>query len=251
MSMTADPAPVMTTLEYARPGEGLGVDLSPIARPLLWLAVLSGPCVAVCFLAVTGQMLIWGVLHLGVYAATIAVAVVAGRRMARCAEVSSLASATRLVLDAAAGGGARGDRSGSAVRRDRRRRADWRADGGRGLPADGGDGLPARAAVRGPFGGQRSIRRQRLARSFTALGVVKFLYESVWLTCCGAPLILTDDFLGGNGADDLAVYLAMAAFFGCFGFAVVWLWMVVSHARFAVVTCAASDFLPRLLTREG
>ena len=60
MSMTADPAPVMTTLEYARPGEGLGVDLSPIARPLLWLAVLSGPCVAVCFLAVTGQMLIWG-----------------------------------------------------------------------------------------------------------------------------------------------------------------------------------------------
>jgi hypothetical protein len=72
---------------------------------------------------------------------------------------------------------------------------------------------------------------QRLAKLLHFLSWAKAVYESVWLFCCWTPFALVQ--LDSNGSD-LAVSLAVGALFGLFGFAVIWILMIIAHAIFSV-----------------
>jgi hypothetical protein len=66
-------------------------------------------------------------------------------------------------------------------------------------------------------------------RRLIVLGYAKAFYEAAWLACCGLPLVA----LGLDVDNQIVLYPAVAALLGCFGFAPIWVWMIVAHARLA------------------
>jgi hypothetical protein len=74
-----------------------------------------------------------------------------------------------------------------------------------------------------------AANRTRLRNGLVALGWVKALYEGAWLACCAVPLIA----VGLGVEDQFLLYPAVAALFGCFGFAPIWVSMIFAHVRLA------------------
>ena len=78
-------------------------------------------------------------------------------------------------------------------------------------------------------------------RGFKGLGMVKAIYETIWLSCCWGPM-----FLLAMKLEDPALFLAFGALFGLGGFAILWILMIIFHAiLFAQVRKMAKAELTR------
>lgn len=67
----------------------------------------------------------------------------------------------------------------------------------------------------------------RLSKFLRFLAWTKATYETIWLFCCWSPFAFV---AMGRPMEDLAVGLAFAALFGLFGFAAIWVLMIIAHA---------------------
>ena len=227
-------ADALVALDYSR-GSTDAIVLDSIRTallPLLLVAILSGLCVGSCFLTMTNDP-IWIVLHMLIYAATLGLAVLAGVRMAK----SGIAGGRRAAMDTIAGVSLivvalapAGDRWGRELGLN---------DTFGGIVLGTAFLLMSLTSYRhlllyrllaGPC---RDAGYPRTAKWMTFLGWTKVLYETIWLLCCAVPLLLIGNPLGNNshGLDDSAFYLLLAAFFGCFGYAAIWMLMIILHAR--------------------
>jgi hypothetical protein len=225
-------------IEYATSQE-MDPATRSAARQMVWLAILSGLCVGVCFLAMMSP---WGgVLHTVLFAATITLAV-------RCGGASRGVvppDRNRTALDALALVGlaiigllpaAQFALQGMTLNRGEYRDVEKLGFAVVSLAFL----LLAATTFRhwmlyhaiAAF--CRSAGLRRLGGSMLALGVVKAIYEGVWLGCCfAAPLLLSVSKGGVNDLEGYAIWLAFGALFGCMGFGAVWVWMIVNHAVFA------------------
>lgn len=195
------------------------------ARWMVALAVLSGCCVASCFVALLMGM-VGAVIHALVVAATLASAIVAEGKLG----VGSVAAPLHRFLDLVAGFGLLGIGAAPLVivsfspgkeslwvlggcfamlaistyrhRLQYQRLADVAAAGG-------GQSLPNR------------LRR---------LGIWKMLYEAAWLGCCALTLVGASVTKEENW-----IITAFAGFLGCGGFGIIWIVMIVYHAQLAAL----------------
>lgn len=228
---TSSPGPIgPAVLDYARPATHAGA-IDPRCRAaaglMVWLAVLSGFCVAVCFAAMA-----WGtfgaVLHFGVFGTTLFVAIRTGILLHQ----AGVLSPTQRLLDMAAACGLIliGIAPGMLVFGDR---ATWERLAPLGLGA-------AYLMLAGTA--FRHVSVYRLLRDWAAatgharsggwllgLGYTKAVYETLWLGCCAGALFSMGFKLG----DDPTIFLAIGAFIGCLGYGLIWIWMIVDHARLA------------------
>ncbi|HEY4124543.1 MAG TPA: hypothetical protein VGM36_08020 [Rhizomicrobium sp.] len=231
--MTANVLP----LEYASAQSMGWPQMYSAARSMMWLSVMSGLCVGVCFLSFTGA---WPahVLHIAIFGVTIFLAIRSGVRIARATGQVATEHSRRwqLALDFLAGLGLvviglgplafwlkLGDTPGQLIL---------------GLAfASLAIATPRHvmfyrflASICEPVG------RYAMARSLRLLGWFKSVYEAIWLGCCAITLLLSaarDLFGIGGSVADGAVIFAVAAFAGCLGFAGSWIWMMICHARLA------------------
>lgn len=77
-------------------------------------------------------------------------------------------------------------------------------------------------------GWSEAANRPRAAKGLRLLGNIKMVYEALWLLCCAAAALLLS--LRNDGS---AVTLASLALFGCAGYGIIWLWMILAHAFLA------------------
>ena len=233
--MTA-PIPVMT-LEYSHP-QTLG---SPAARAafgwMVVLSILSGLCVAVCFLSFTETVVAW-VIHTLVFAATIAVAIKSGASFMQLIPASDdPGRALRLSLDVVALAGVAAIGVSPWV---------YSFLHANSLNDSSFAGLLGVAYLlltvttwrhvmfyRLLAGVCRGISRDRVARGLVALGWFKAIYEFLWLGSCAMTMLVT---VGKSspmfeGAGEFVIYFAVGALFGILGYGVIWMWMIVAHAQ--------------------
>jgi hypothetical protein len=236
---TADLPAADVVLEYAG-GFGSGSPLDPrcgeAARALVPVAVCSGLCVAVCFAPMAFEMP-GAVLHLIVFAATIALAVRAGAKVRAAVERGG----AMLALDSVAAIGLTAIGVAPVVGLSQ------------SIDKEPGAVLLGLAFLAMAFTTARHVMLYRVlarwsaaasptgyrpaGRGLKVLGWVKAWYEGLWLTCCGGALLLLGGrSLGSSTGSDLeaaAVPLAILAFCGCLGYVGVWIWMIIAHARLA------------------
>jgi hypothetical protein len=233
MSMTA-PARVMT-LEYAHP-QTLG---SAAARKafgwMLVLSILSGLCVAVCFLSFTETILAW-VIHSLIFAITIGVGFKSGKALMQMLGADDPGRIARMGLDAVALLGVAGIGVSPWV---------YFLIHGSSINDAGFGGMLGVAYLlltltswrhvmlyRVLAGICRQVNRYKLAQSLTILGWFKTIYEFLWLGCCSFALVLAvGGKLMGDDPAEFAVYFAVGALVGILGFAFIWIWMIVAHAQ--------------------
>jgi hypothetical protein len=203
---------------------------------MLVLSVLSGLCVASCFLTFT-ETLIAAIVHLAVFTATIVWALMAGTSLFQLIPPNDDPGRTRRVV------------------------MDFAALAGIGIigiaplfvfskGASATTNLVATSSLAAAYflmtittvrhvmlyrllaGVCRTINRYRMARALLVLGWVKAIYEFLWLgSCAGALMLIAGKELDmPSSATEMAVGFALAALFGVAGFALVWIWMIVTHA---------------------
>lgn len=224
--------PVLT-LDYST-ADTLGIPEARAAfRLMLIVACLSGLCVGACFLAI--RLSLEGcIVHAVVFAATIVVAIKAGRQWTKIApERNTL----QLALDALALCGLimiaitptlfaflksnnRDEQIGVGVL--------GVAYALLALTTSRHVMLYRSLATR-----CRQINRIRMARGLIVLGWFKAVYEFVWLGCCASALLITamTHYLGVSDGGDVALIFAFGALFGVMGFAGVWVWMIGVHTQ--------------------
>lgn len=71
-------------------------------------------------------------------------------------------------------------------------------------------------------------RGRKLAKFLKFMGWTKAIYETLWLACCWISLGMFA--IGSREWEDPAIFFAIGAFFGLFGFAVIWMLMIITHA---------------------
>jgi hypothetical protein len=74
-----------------------------------------------------------------------------------------------------------------------------------------------------------SADRPKAARGLRALGNIKMVYEALWLACCWLTLVAVTL----KQTDDPIVFLALGALFGCIGYGILCIWMIVAHTKLA------------------
>lgn len=219
--------PVIPVMEYATTG-ATSVDprARAVAGPMMLAAVGSGLCVAVCFAGFAENIrTLWTVAHPTLFLITLAAGIVAGMRMRD-------GVAPRMLFDCIAGVGILGLALVPLG---------WWVLESHSIEPDVGFGalgvcylLLAGTTVRhvlmyrllANWASQANWRG--LARSLIALGWTKTIFEALWLGCCATTsLLLAYD---SAGSAEIAVLFAFGSLFGCFGYAVVWLWMLITHA---------------------
>ena len=232
--------PALSTVDYARPAEHESLPLSVrAAQGMVWLSVLSGFCIAVCFVAFTGVG--GAVLHLALFASTISLAVWTGAalRPLGTTTLRTWFDGTALVGLAIMAVIPIVVISGQAI----------------GMKIDDFEAIGP-IVIAFAFATQamttfrhwllykqlgeicRAEMRQGLKRSLFTLGVFKMIYEALWLGCCTlAPLLLASQTAGlfsgrpmGVSTSDAAIFFGLGAFFGCFGFIIIWVWMIIVHS---------------------
>ncbi|HEY0009405.1 MAG TPA: hypothetical protein VGB55_11820 [Tepidisphaeraceae bacterium] len=232
---------VIPIIAYHQGETGIDTSAVPAARGLTWLSVLSGLCVGVCFLALRGDW-VGTVAHVLIFASTILLALRTGAQLRnwlpqhRLATILDGIALTGLCLIAFFPVAAHAAEMllGNAI--------------------DTRYSVPALIAVSLAFAllaittyrhlllyrelGRvcRQNNWRVLGRSCVTLGWAKMFYEGIWLGSCSlAPLIATDIFKPMGIDEDVAIWFAFGAFFGCMGFITVWIGMIVTHARLLVV----------------
>jgi hypothetical protein len=234
--MTA-PIPVMT-LEYAHPQSLGSIAARTAFRRMLFLTILSGCCVASCFLVFTETVLGTSVQAL-VFAITIAMALASGKALLRSVPASDdpgrvprtaldCVSLVGLAMIAVVPLGYEITKSQALH--------EWDA------PFAGLIGIAyalmtvstARHVMlyRLLAGLCRAVNHTRMARSLILLGWFKAIYEFLWLGCCAAALLLAAarDVVS-NDVGNTVVFFAVGALFGLAGYAIIWIWMIVAHAQ--------------------
>ncbi len=232
--------PVLT-IEYAR---RISIDIDPqlirAAKWMIWLAVFSGFCVFLSLAYLGGPdrsgFIAARVLHFLVFAVTLFIGVRSGILLQAAAmAVGDPSRRPRMILDAVAGVGLilLAAAPFGLLQRDN------------ALPgvALAGIGFLAMATVtirhlmlyRLLSDLALAVTAPRLKRSLLAMGWMKTIYEGLWLMCCGLPLMAValdkSHFkIAGNFAGEWIIFILIAAFFGCFGYAAIWVWMIVNHS---------------------
>lgn len=222
-------------LEYASAGPSLSPDFAAVARRSFHLSVLCGLCVAVCFLPLAWPSPLASAAHLIIFAWTIATALRCGsalrrfdslpvgspRFLAECAALLGLAifGVAPLITD------------------------QWKHEQTIAQVMIFAFGpLAATTARHVPF--YRMLARysrlmncRRLAKSLIGLGWFKTFYEGLWLGSCfiGVFSIAMErnSAIGRYWGEDFKLFFAFGGLFGCFGFAGVWLWMMIAHGLLA------------------
>ena len=229
-SPDSDASPVVV-LDYSRPATVSGISdprLCAAARLMVGLAVLSGLCVAACFAAMA-----WGtpgaLLHTLIFAATLLVALRVGVLMGAAGALG----ARQCLLDGIAGIALIliGVAPAVVVFVPE---LNWERPGTIVL----GITFGALAATtyrhlllyRALYTWAAAAGQIAFGRRLIALGYTKAVYEAIWLGCCAVSLFAVGLQLG----DDIAFYPAVAALLGCLGYGVIWIWMIVAHARLAI-----------------
>ena len=220
------------TLDYSVGATASLHAARPMLRMLNLVAVFSGLCVASCFLVMaTDRDEIATVLHLLIFAATLGFAFVGGMRMARL-DAPPLRSTVRVVFDLIAGVGLMMV-AVAPLLMGRRLFRDWQSGGFIGAAFL----LMALTTFRHVLlyrGLARLVAADGYRKSagwLRTLGWMKFVYEGLWLTCCSAPLVMVLPHGMDREFEDGAIFVALGAFFGCLGFAVIWVMMIVTHTR--------------------
>jgi hypothetical protein len=229
--MTTSDLPRPVVIQYARPMDGVNPLCASAARWMITLAVLSAACVGSCFLTLMsgGNA---GFVQVLVFAATLAVAFKAGRYMGRAGELSS----AQLALDCIAGAGLLiVGLAPIAIMLDLENDL-WvyvlaLAYALMALTTWRHVLLYRRLAV-----WALRLNRPALRLGLLQLAYVKFVYEALWLGCCAIALAVAPS----NRIDDLFVFFALAALFGCGGYGLIWIWMVIAHGRLATALGAAA-----------
>jgi hypothetical protein len=233
--MTA-PMPVMA-LEYAHPQMLDGAAARKALGWMLMLAILSGLCVAVCFLSFTETFVAW-VIHTLIFGVTIAVGFKSGKAlMQMIPSVDDPTRTARTALDATALLGIAG--IGVSPWVYFLTQSTSLNDAKFGALLGVAYLLLAVTSCRHVMlyrllaGMCRQINRYKLAQSLTVLGWFKAIYESAWLGCCALGLlVMVGSKLGvGPSGDDVTIFFAMSALAGILGFAFIWIWMIVAHAQ--------------------
>lgn len=232
---------IPVTLEYATATASDDPQLALYARQSTFLAVMSGLCIAVCFLP---MMRFPGgrVIHPVIFAGTIFVAVRCGATMTLAADRwPALRSSVRTIFDILALAGLVVIAVAPIFVTFNDDPAAWQ------IAAAGAAYLMMALTAYRHVLLYRGLSRicaelnwRGLARSFVSLGYFKFVYETLWLLCCGLPLlawgISESKLLGEIHIPDAMVFLAFGAFFGCIGYAGIWIWMIIAHARMISLT---------------
>jgi hypothetical protein len=231
------PTPVLP-LEYAAATPVLDPGARRAFGELLWLSVLSGLCVGVCFLSLT-EALLAALLHVTIFAVTIILAVRAGMSVAGLGDGGG-AHRTRMLLDGLAGLGLVGIGISPIVYYIGQGEY-WSVIETYGVAALGlSYALLAATTYRHVLLYRvlaevcRSANHPSLATRLIRLGWGKAIYEGLWLSCCALALLLLSAGSTMSGAksdfQDAAMWCAFAALFGAMGFAGIWVWMIVVHA---------------------
>ncbi|HEX8322474.1 MAG TPA: hypothetical protein VF595_01055 [Tepidisphaeraceae bacterium] len=241
---TTDVAPLIE-LDYSAADGRMAREVVVLFRQLLVVAVLSGFCVASCFLVFSSQL--FGVtLHALVYVAILTTAVLAGRRMALAAGLfPAVRSRARICLDLLATVGLVIIGFGPLLH--------WVLVRGGYLSFDE-NGIAAVLAV--AFGllaatGYRHVLQYRAVANMVGavganrgglvgLGWVKCVIETIWLTTCfvGLAAAALENVMrnaGVQSGEGLAFVCAFAALFGIPVYGVLWLVMIGFHIRCLVV----------------
>jgi hypothetical protein len=225
-------------LEYASALQPLGREHRRAFGLMLWLAVLSGPCVGTCLLVLSNP-LIFATLHVLVFAVTIFSAVRAQTalqavilphdaarfmraRLLDFAVLLSLAIIGLAAVPLALVPDARSNspRTGAAIC------------------------IVALAYAVLSIGSVRHIRvyrtlanlcrvagRRGSAAHLIALGYVKAIFECLWLACCALTLCgIAASRIPSATIPPFTLFAAYGALLGLLGFTGVWIWMVVAHA---------------------
>jgi hypothetical protein len=226
--MTA--APVV--LEYARSQSFDDPDIRFVFKSLLWMSILSGLCVGMCFLCFTEHLAAYA-LHMLIFGSIIFVGARSGPAMMRLENSYQVTSGkARLAMDLSATLGIALIGSGPIVYLVVTRQSQV---SGEPLLAAGvgvAYGLLAVSTARHVLLYRllatmcRNLGRNGMARGLLVLGWFKAIYEGVWLACCslaGALLAVKNE--------DVGINFAFAALAGAMGFGGVWVWMIVMHAK--------------------
>ena len=213
-------------IEYASSESGASVHpgLALAATPMLWTAILSGLCVASCFVTFTQHPLA-AFSHVCNYVMIFVSAGMAGTRY------RPPGAAARTVQDIIASVGLMGIMIAPVLFLTYTVQSMSAGPFALGacfllIAATTSRHLMLYSAVSNAL---VAANRRGLARSFLVMGWVKMIYEGLWLMCCALPLMMYQDRSMGR-EEDVAVFLAFGALFGCFGFGLIWIWMIIAHA---------------------
>lgn len=209
-------------LAYARYGAVTPAQ-ALAARRLVWLVSLSGVCVAVCFAAFIP--VIGVVLYLGVFGWTLVAAFRAGSLL----HGEGPSPEARGVLDVIALLGLSGLMFARPLSLAIEEQAAWFV--GPSFLALAATTYRHRLLYRLLADWARDAMAPSLAKSLTVLGVIKMIYEALWLTACS----ITAFCVAARVNDDSMISFAFAALIGVAGYLPIWIWMIVSHARLARV----------------
>lgn len=225
--MTAPVIPV--ALEYASTitADRLDPRIRAAAGSMLCTAIASGLCVAVCFGSLANAKMFWWV-HLGVFGATLAFAVRGGLRL------RDLNDRYQIALDFVASLGLVGIAIAPL----------FMAFGNRSHQ----DGQIALLGICYLLMAATTARHRmlyrtlgvqvriaghvRVARFLVTVGWIKAIYEGLWLACCGLTLIA----FAARDTEGAGFLLAFVSLFGVFGFAGVWVLMIIVHAQLFAIS---------------
>lgn len=225
--------PDVVTLNYATAGELLTADARPALRGMLVLSILSGLCVAAAFFALSGGLFA-SVVHIGVFAATITIAVRSGGQLAELTG-GDRTTRIRLTLDIIALAGL--IVIGLApigylflISRDSNDVAPWAVSLlGVAYALLAGTTYRHLLLYRVLAGLCVQINNMKTAKSLIVLGWVKMIYEAIWLGSCATALLLvaTNAMRSYEG---VMLNIALVALIATLGFGGLWIWMIVAHA---------------------
>lgn len=231
-------------LEYASSPQLIDPNARRVFREMLFLSILSGLCVGVCFLTFTGG-LVGALLHLVIFGMTIALAVRAGMDLTALSLAGSGSQRVRVVLDGLAGLGLVGVGLAPLV---------YYVGESQNLMVIETYGVAALGVCYGLLAATtaRHVMLYRLladvclradhphiSTRLIRLGWFKAIYEGLWLTCCAIALLClgaANALQGPSGFQDMAMWCAFAALFGAMGFGAVWVWMIIVHALLLATT---------------
>lgn len=229
------PALPVPTLDYASRST-IGMDAVTLAhfrryaRWSLGTAILSGLCVGVCFLTLSAPRIEIYLLHLLVFAATLACAAIAGRALVFALNSHGSGASYRLglVLDLVATLGLIVLGTGPIL---------FGPTQGSNWPENMSAILALAYACLAVSVPRHVIHYRRVAmllamhgsvwvRGMRVLGYFKAVYEGLWLSCCAVVLLAATL----KAHDDTLIWLAVGAFGGCIGFIGIWAWMIIRHS---------------------
>jgi hypothetical protein len=228
------------TLEYAQPQTLDNAEAKAAFRQLLLVSILSGLCVASCFVTFTATI-IAAVIHVLIFTATILLAIRGGKSIFRMMSSDDDPSRTwRTIFDILALVGVAMIGAAPVVYHVGMA---YQVKNGEAFAAALGVAYLLMAATTARHVMLyrllatmcRGTNRRGFAGGLVALGWIKAVYEFLWLGSCGTALLLAAgrDMGLPREMGDSAVFFGFVGLVGVAGYAILWIWMMVVHAHLA------------------